>query len=476
MFPSVQRAKARLFTRPFSITSALAMALACATGSALIAIPAVAAKDKPAAAPKVSYSKTFLPAAVSAQKGIEAAKKRADVTAAAQNVATAIQAYNTASTGSGRKAADAQRLAAVATLGGLLTAEKGLVDAAFAAVSVPDDKLFAGQLAVSLGSLAQDEMIQRRGVQAMIDSGKLPAGDVPKMYFYLGQFSSSAKDYAGAITAYQAAIDGGYHGNDVDVVLAEAYFGSNQTTVGLTKLQQAIDVRNASGTPAPESWYRRGLQMAYKTKAYDLAATFSKNMVTTYPTSDNWEAAIGMLRVTAKYQAQETLDLMRLMHRTKSMNQTGDYVEYLQAADARRLPGEVLKVLGEGLAAGKLTADDVFVTENKTVAQARLAADKSAMPTIERDARAAAATAATAMAAGDVFLSYDDPAKAVEMYTLALGKAGVDAPRALTRLGIAQTDLGQYAEAQATFAKVTGPRQPMTQLWSIYAAQKAKGV
>ena len=61
------------------------------------------------------------------------------------------------------------------------------------------------------------------------------------------------------------------------------------------------------------------------------------------------------------------------------------------------------------------------------------------------------------------------------MYTIALGKSGVDTNRVLTRLGIAQIDTGDFAGAQATFAKITGPRVPIAKLWSIYAAQKAAG-
>ena len=90
------------------------------------------------------------------------------------------------------------------------------------------------------------------------------------------------------------------------------------------------------------------------------------------------------------------------------------------------------------------------------------------------DARAATASAATAMAGGDAFLSYGQAAKAEELYQLALAKPGADTPRLLTRLGIAQADAGNYADAQATFGKVTGPRQPMAQLWQVYVAQKAK--
>lgn len=215
--------------------------------------------------------------------------------------------------------------------------------------------------------------------------------------------------------------------------------------------------------------------MAYKAKLYDAAAKFGLGLVEAYPSTDNWADAIGLARTAGKFQAQETLDLMRLMERTKSFRDTSDFAEYLQAADARRSPAEVLKVLDEGLAAGKLQASDVFVSDNRTVAQARLAADKASLPALERDANAPTATVATIVAAGDAFLSYDQAAKAEGFFTKALTKPGVDADRALTRLGIAQLDQGKTAEAQATFAKVGGVRKPIAQLWSVYAGQKAKG-
>ena len=81
-------------------------------------------------------------------------------------------------------------------------------------------------------------------------------------------------------------------------------------------------------------------------------------------------------------------------------------------------------------------------------------------------------TAVTATAAGETFLNYQQPAKDEEFYTIALSKPGVDTQRVLTRLGIAQLDQGKVAEAKATFAKVTGPRQQIAQLWTIYAGQK----
>jgi hypothetical protein len=182
-----------------------------------------------------------------------------------------------------------------------------------------------------------------------------------------------------------------------------------------------------------------------------------------------------VLRDVARYQAQESLDLMRLMNRTGSYSESRDYVDHIQVADARRFPGEVVKVIEAGTASGKLPASDPFVAEARTIATGRIAADRASLPALDRDAHAPTATLATISAAADTFLSYGDAAKAENLYNLALTKPGGDAARLQTRLGIAQVDKGDYAGAQATFAKVTGPRQPLAQLWGIYAAQKAAG-
>lgn len=352
---------------------------------------------------------------------------------------------------------------------------KGRVEAAMAAATTPDDKFFAGQFAIQAGQTGKDNALMRKGLETVIASGKLAGEDVGKYNYYLGGIAFDAKDYAAARTAFTSAIAAGYRANDVEALLAETYFAGDEVQPGLDQLNRAIDSRKASGTPAPKEWYIRGLSIAYKAKMYDAALRFGMGLVEAYPSADNWADAIGLARTAGRYQAQETLDLMRLMERTKSFRDTSDYAEYLQAADARRAPAEVLKVLDEGQAAGKLQASDVFVTDNRSVAQARLAADKASLPALERDASAPTATVATIMAAGDAFLSYDQPAKAEGFYAKVLTKPGADTDRALTRLGIAQVDQGKFPEAQATFAKVGGVRKSIAQLWSVYAGQKAKG-
>jgi hypothetical protein len=449
----------------------LALALGVAAGGA-VSTPAFAQK---AAAPKLKLSKPFTAVAAPLQGALEAAKAKPEVTAAKAQIDAANAAQRAATTPAARQQAQAQSDAAHAAMMAALAPEKAQLDAAFAAIAGEDDRFMAGNLAVNFGGLAQDPATQKRGLDAMLQSGKVNPADVARFRFFSGQISYQLRDYAGAQTALQEAVNAGYKENDAEALLAEAYIANNQVPQGLTVLKAAMDARRAAGTPAPVGWYRRGLGAAYKAQLLDKASEFAMALVQAYPTKDNWAGAITVVREIGKFPAQETLDLMRLMDRTNSYVEERDYIEYIQAADPRRLPGEAQKVIEKGLAAGKLRANDTFVTDSRAIASQRVAADRASLVALERDARAGSATSATVSGAADAFLSYGDAAKAAELYQIALGKPGADAARVLTRMGIAQLDLGKYAEAQATFARVDGPRKALAQLWSIYAGQKAAG-
>ncbi len=452
----------------FLTRSALGMALALGVAAGGLALPA-AAKEKKPEAPKIAPSKAFIPPYVAAKDGVDKAGKRQDVLDAQAAVKAADNAYRSASGKKARDEARAKYDASVAALGTLLQPEKDLLEKAFAVATTPDDKFIAGQLSLALGQVAFDKSMQRRGLQSMVGSGKLSPADNAKFQFYIGGLSYDMREYPAARTAFQAAIAGGYTEGGVDGLLADAYFNDNMPNEGLKVLDDAITKRGAA---APEDWIRKGIVVSYKAKMPAQAIKFSTQLVEGYPTQENWALALSVVRDMSTFQNQEQIDLLRLMGRTNSFSEARDYIEYIQAADPRRLPAEALKIVNMGVAAGKLQMSDPFVIDAKAISTARIAEDKASLVAMERDARGANATAATAMAAGDAFLSHDNAVKAEEMYKIALTRPGVDAPRVLTRLGIVQIDQGRFAEARETFAKVTGARVPIAQLWSAFAKSK----
>ena len=456
MNPTGQPKRSNLIAR-----SALGIALAfgVVAGGTVISTPAIAAKQK---APKMSFSKGFVAVAGPAQAAIEKAKGRSDVEAAKAQLNAALQSRD-----------EAQIATARAAVSSAIAAEKAELDKAFAAIENEDDRFLAGTLAVNLGSIAGDASLQRQGIKAMLASGKSDPESVPRFNSIAGQLAYQAGDYAEAHQYLQKAVDAGFTENNSEVLLAEAYISDNNTAQGLSVLKDALAKSKASGTLAPESWYRRGLASAFKAGMVDETADFGALFIRDYPQPANVGVAVTILRELGQFGSQETLDLMRLMARTNSYAEGRDYIEYIEAADPRRLPGEALAAIEAGLASGKLNASNTSVADWQNQAKSRIAADKASLASYESDARKPSATEATVTGAADALLSYNEPAKAEELYTIALGKPGADKDQVLTRIGIAQVDQGKYGAAEETFAKVTGKRATIAKLWKAYAESKA---
>ena len=414
------------------------MSAALSAGVALGAFgaaPAVAQKKSKAAAaapagPKIAISKAFQPLAVAAQTAVNAAK------------------------------ADPAQVPAA----------RAAVDAALAGAATPDDKFVAGQFAVSLGGQLKEPALQRRGLQAMVDSGKTPV-DNPKYNFFLSSLAYDAKDYAAARAAAQAAIQGGYTDDQAYVILAETYIAENQPAAGLAEFKRAIAAKRAAGQPVPEAWLKRAVAVAYKAKLNAEAADLALTQVELYPTAFNWLASSQIVRLAGNYGPNETIDLFRLMWRSGAFDNdpkllANEYREYVEAADPRRLPGESIKVIDKGTAAGALKGP--WVAEARALASGRIASDKASLPA----APGAASNGLTLLSTGDAWLNYGDAAKAEAFFQAALGKPGVDKDRVLTRLGIAQFDQGKLAQARASFKQVGGVRSQIARLWLAFINSK----
>ncbi len=456
----------------FFAHTALGLALALGvTATSATQVMAKAKEEKPKET-KLSPSKAYIPVYIASKAALDAAVKRPDVIAARKVVTDAQTAADAARTKKAQADAQVRTTAAVTALGGLLTAEKAQMEIAVTTGTTLDDKELSGQLLYSLGDLAFDLGLQRRGLQMRIDSGKNPATLMPVLYAKVASLSYDLKDYAAARAGSQKAIELGYTGTDAGINIAQSYIKEGQPAAGLKVLH---DLTVKGGASAPENWFNYGVAQAYTAKLPGEASYFGSELVSRFPTVPNWTLAIVVVRDLNQYQGLDQIDLLRLMERTRSYSESRDYVDYVQALSKRGMPGEALKIIDEGVAAKMLMANDQFVIDAKRESVTRVASDKASLAAQERDARGPRATAAAVSAAADTFLSYDQPAKAEELYTLALAKPGVDPTKIYLRLGIAQADQAKYAEAQANFAKVTDARAPIAQLWSAYARSKSAG-
>ncbi|MEO0418166.1 MAG: hypothetical protein AAF249_04840 [Pseudomonadota bacterium] len=351
-----------------------------------------------------------------------------------------------------------------------------------------DERLQTGQLiynhGIRLGNVATTDaekttgiQTRLRGMEMMLGSGKVPLDAIGQYNFIVFQLASVSGQPEKARGYLKTAMDLGYTGgqtkSELLVAMAQTYFNTDQYREGLTVLDDAFATAEAAGEPVEERLFEIAFSVAYREDIQPQVYDYAIRRAQMYPTDSNWINAINVVRILNEYDDQATLDILRLSRTADVMKEKQDFIIYVETADARRLPQEVKDVIEQGYAAGAIERDDTYVSDQLRIASGRIDSDRADLPALETDARAATASLATVRAAGSAFLSYGEYDKAVEFYIKALSMPGVDADEALTRLGMAQVGLEDYAAAQETFAKISGARSPIGRVWSGYASFKA---
>lgn len=433
--------------RPARIARQFALAVALAAGTAVLAVPGF----------------TDAAHAQKKKKGEEAAAE------AGKPVYTPafVKAY---------QALDAK----IKAPGAVIAPLKPEIDALIPMAVTPDDKLALGGLLFNAGINGKEVPLQLQGAETMLASGKTKPEEIGRYNVVAFQLASELQQYEKARSYLQKAIDLGYSAPnvtaaDLQMNMAELFFAEERNVEGLKVLSDAIASKKAAGQPVDAKLYRRGVTVAYKNEIVPQIYEFVEGWVADYPTPENWRDAVNLTRNLNEFEGPVLLDLLRLGKKVGTLKDKNDYIFYVESADPRRLPQEVKSVIDDAYATGVIPkGSDSWIEEQYKSANGLIAADKAALPTLERDANAATAKLRTVMAAGDTFLSYGEYAKAAGFYEKSLTLADVDRDTSLTRLGIAQIGAGNFEAAQATFAQVSGLRVPIARLWTAYAEQQAK--
>lgn len=427
--------------RPARPLRQFALAMALASGTALLAVPGFAdaahaqkkkKKDEEAEAAKPVYSKPF------------------------------VDAYSPVNT-------------AVGTAGTDIAALKPQLEALVPLAVSPDEQSALGGLFYNAGVASKDSTLQLRGMEMMLASGKTKLEDVPKFNFVAYQIANSLSQFEKARSYLQKTIDLGYTAPNVTATelqlsMAELYFAEEEHTKGLAYLADAIAARKAQGQPVDPRWYRRGVSIAYTHQIIPQVYDFVQGWVIDNPTPEVWRDAVNLTRNLNDFDPPVMLDLLRLGMKIGTLTEKNDVILYVETADVRRLPKEVRDVIEMAFATGKIApGTDSYIDDQLRQSKTLMNEDKAALPALERDAKVATAQLRTVIAAGDAFLSYSDYAKAVGFYQRALTMPGADRDLVLTRLGIAQIGAGDIAGAKTTLAEVKGVRGPVAMLWSAYA-------
>jgi hypothetical protein len=317
-----------------------------------------------------------------------------------------------------------------------------------------------------------DKASQKKALYAMLATGGVPAADIGLFNFYGGAFAYEDNQFADAVRYYSASEAAGYVGQDYLVNFANAYFQTGNFELGSTTLTRAIKAEAAAGKKAPENWYRVAISQAAKTKNNAGISTWLNSYVVAYPTPKVWNLALAIYRDSAKIDPQIQLDVFRLMRDTGALAGAQDYFDYAAVSTERGLPGEAKIILDEGFAKGAISKTTRQLQERLNDAEAKIPADKSSLPGLEKRA-AGEADGRLAANTGNAFLAYGENAKALALYDIAIQKKGSFDMNALNlRRGIVLSRLGRKEEAKASFQSVTGLQKELASFWLLYLSLK----
>jgi tetratricopeptide (TPR) repeat protein len=256
---------------------------------------------------------------------------------------------------------------------------------------------------------------------------------------------------------------------ELAVYVGQAYYLTNDFKSAQTAMTEVVNKLEAEGKPPGEQNLRIIHGACAQLKDTECMSKQAEKLVRHYPKPEYWKELVGSL-MTPDTTDTQMLHLLRLAMHVDAMTSSDHYSEMATLAMNAGLPGEAQTALDQGLS--KQVFKDARAAEARRrleEAKASATTDKASLAKQEASAKANAQGNAD-VKLGAAYLSYGEPAKAIEAITRGLGKGGVRNPdEAGILLGIAYLQTGNKPEAAKAFQSVS--KDPtlarIAQLWML---------
>ncbi len=344
-----------------------------------------------------------------------------------------------------------------------------------AAIANEDDRFEAGGYFLNVGTQAKDMKIQVEGLDLLLASTSTPADERAKFSYYRGAFAYDLKDYPTAESFMKQAYTLGHRGNDVQYLIANAQAQQKKFVDAQTTMRDAVATKRASGAAVPTIWFAQAKSYANKQKDRAGEIYWGKEMIKSDTSPEAYHDALLPFMSYTEMSTAELLDAFRLVRETKALLFSHEFKGYIEAADRKRSPAEVIAVINEGLAMGVLDKADRSISDDVVDAKLNMAELAKNWDADEQFARKQS-TGTQAMLFADRVFAFGEFARAAAMYQVAIDKGSITTKegtnvndQAVMRLAISQVKLKNFAGAKATLAKITEPKRKMlADYWDIY--------
>ncbi|WP_228893589.1 tetratricopeptide repeat protein [Pseudoduganella aquatica] len=198
----------------------------------------------------------------------------------------------------------------------------------------------------SAAAAAGDNDTAARAFEAVVNSGRLSAGESPKFTQALAGIYYRAKDYPKAITWIQRALKDSPGDAQMHDLLVQTYYISGKFAEAAKELQ-------ASGKQSEGNLQMlANIQLKQNDKA-GYVATLEK-LAGSYPKTSYWADLLNRVVGKPGFSSTLNLDLLRLKLQLGLLAKPNDYMEMGQLALQVANPAEALKVIEQGYKKGVL--------------------------------------------------------------------------------------------------------------------------
>jgi tetratricopeptide (TPR) repeat protein len=342
-----------------------------------------------------------------------------------------------------------------------------LVAEAQAVASTPDDRYAIAQLQLKAAVAQKNDAAMAAAVDAIASSGFVDAASLSKLYASLGTTFYNNKQFDQAATAFQKATTTDPRNAQGYTLLGEAKFAQGQKAEAASEFQRAVQIQTASGQKPDEALLKRAVSVAYEAQS-PLAVELAREWAAAYPSADSWRNSIAIYRNLDHPDVEGTLDLLRLMQVTGSMN-AGDYALFAEAAADQGNFNEAQSVLDAGIAAHVV---DPSTPQFRDIVSGLKTKPKATGADLEAAAKMSPSST-NLLRIGDRYYGMGNYAKAADVYRQVLAKPDADKDVANLHLGIALARAGDKAGATAALNAVGGGRAEIAKFWLTYLQQHA---
>lgn len=352
-------------------------------------------------------------------------------------------------------------------------AQAGL-PAAIAAVKGADGRYAIGRFQLEIGLGTNNVALQAQGLDNLVASGQVPAADLPVIVRNQAVLANNAGDKAKAEAAFARVVELSPNDPEALINLAQVKNDLKKPREAVQLLSRAIEIKKASGQPVDESWYKYALKLAFDGRTdpalRQQSLALSRQLVSAYPTKENWRDALLIFRDSSSLDPAAELDVLRFMRASGALAGERDWFDLADGLYRAGNYGEAKAVLDDGAAKKMIDPRKAAFAELIRLNNARLNGDRASLGGEESKAMAGA-NGALALKIGDAFYGYGEHAKAIALYRAALSKGGVDANLVNTRIAMALLASGDRAGAEAAFKSLTGARGDLGAFWVAWLAR-----